>query len=96
MTRNRKKRSGCRVDAVGEGNWIDGRGKYYPRVFFLNPDKSIDYDINNAGFSPMYHHYYYDATTLQDNMLRYLENHGMYERDMTDISDIDNDYEMEL
>ena len=65
-------------------------------VFFLNPDKSIDYDINNAGFSPMYHYYYYDATTLQDNMLRYLENHGMYERDMTDISDIDNDYEMEL
>ena len=44
----------------------------------------------------MYHYYYYDATTLQDNMLRYLENHGMYERDMTDISDIDNDYEMEL
>ena len=44
----------------------------------------------------MYHYYYYDAATLQDNMLRYLENHGMYERDMTDISDIDNDYEMEL
>ena len=62
----------------------------------MNPDKSIDYDINNAGFSPMYHYYYYDAATLQDNMLRYLENHGMYERDMTDISDIDNDYEMEL
>ena len=76
--------------------YLDGRGKYYPRVFFVNPDLSIDYDINNAGFSPMYHYYYYDATTLQDNMLRYLENHGLYERDMTDLSDLEGDYEMEL
>lgn len=44
----------------------------------------------------MYHYYYYDATTLQDNMLRYLENHGLYERDMTDLSDLEGDYEMEL
>ena len=75
---------------------LDGRGKYYPRVFFVNPDLTIDYDINNAGFSPMYHYYYYDATTLQDNMLRYLENHALYERDMTDLSDLEGDYEMEL
>ena len=59
---------------------IDGRGKYYPRVFFLNPNGSIDYEINNAGFSPMYHYYYYDADTLYDNMVKYLENHGLYDR----------------
>ena len=36
------------------------------------------------------------CTITITTMLRYLENHGMYERDMADISDIDNDYEMEL
>ena len=52
--------------------------------------------MNNAGFSPMYHYYYYDATTLQDNMLLYLETHDLYDGDVFDLSDIEGDYEMEL
>ena len=96
MTTNRKKRSGCRVDNCMWYLCIEGKDKYYPRVFFVNPDRSIDYDVNNAGFSPMYHYYYYDATTLQDNMLLYLETHDLYDGDVFDLSDIEGDYEMEL
>lgn len=96
MRTSPKKRSGCPVSGFPRELCIEGRDKYYPRVFFVNPDKTIDYDINNAGFSPMYHYYYYDATTLQDNMLRYLEAHDMFEGDLLDLSDIEGDYEMEL
>ena len=44
----------------------------------------------------MYHYYYYDSDTLFDNMVNYLENHGLYDRDLSDIADIESDYEMEL
>lgn len=76
--------------------FVDGRGKYYPRIFFVNGDGSIDYEVNNAGYSPMYHYYYYDSDTLFDNMVEYLENHGLYDRDLSDIADIESEYEMEL
>ena len=85
---------GLVVLSVNKG--VDGRGKYYPRVFFVNTDGSIDYSVNNAGFSPMYHYYYYDASTLCENMMTYLENHALYDRDLSGIADIENEYDMEL
>lgn len=75
---------------------LDGRGKYYPRIFFVNPNGSIDYEMNNAGYSPMYHYYYYDADTLYDSMVKYLESHGLYDRDLMDLDDIEKEYELDL
>lgn len=89
-------KSGYLVFTVFYCYFIDGRGKYYPRVFFVNGDGSIDYEVNNAGYSPMYHYYYYDSDSLYDNMVKYLENHGLYDRDLSDIADIENEFEMEL
>ena len=62
----------------------------------MNTDGTIDYEVNNAGYSPMYHFYYYDADTLYNNMVRYLENRGLYDRDLSDVIDVDSDFETEL
>ena len=96
MRMNQKMKSGFQVWVVMLGKCVDGRGKYYPRVFFVNPDGSIDYSVNNAGFSPMYHYYYFDASTLYENMISYLESHGLYDRDLSGIADIESEYDMEL
>ena len=52
--------------------------------------------MNNAGYSPMYHYYYYDADTLYDSMVKYLESHGLYDRDLMDLDDIEKEYELDL
>lgn len=58
---------------------VDSRSRYYPRVFFVNVDKSIDYNTNNAGFSPVNHFYYYDAHSVAESAKRYLDNHSYVE-----------------
>ena len=58
-------------------HWIDSRERYYPRVFFINSDKSIDYSINNAGFSPLNHFYYYDSNSVYNNAVEYLKSHQL-------------------
>lgn len=44
-------------------------------MFFINPDKSVDYTVNNAGFSPLNHYYYYEANNVYENAVEYLKSH---------------------
>ena len=60
---------------------VDSKSKYYPRVFFADKDMNIDYDINNAGYSPLHLFYYYDAESVYKNALRYLSHHQLIDDD---------------
>lgn len=60
---------------------VDSKSKYYPRVFFADKDMNIDYDINNAGYSPSHLFYYYDAESVYKNALRYLSHHQLIDDD---------------
>lgn len=60
---------------------LDSNAKYYPRVFFADKDMNIDYEINNAGYSPSHLFYYYDAESVYKNAMRYLSHHQLIDDD---------------
>ena len=66
--------------------WIDSKERYYPRVFFVDKDLNIDYEVNNTGFSPSHLYYYYNSEHIYRNAIEYLTRHEL----------VDADWEFEL
>lgn len=48
----------------------------------MNSDLSVDYSINNAGFSPLNHYYYYEANEVYNNAIEYLKSHQLYDDEL--------------
>ncbi|KAK8803517.1 hypothetical protein WA158_001211 [Blastocystis sp. Blastoise] len=58
----------CLDDDEPEDPKYSPDGKYYPRIFFINPNGEVNYEINNSGYSPQHKYYYFDTKHLVDNM----------------------------